>query len=235
MFTRQALLATALAASASAHATWQQLWINNVDFGGSCVRHVATNNPVQAVTSADMACNIAAASAPNTCAVKAGDTLSVEMHQQAGDRSCASEAIGGQHYGPIMIYLAKVSNAATAVGASSNWFKISEGGLMSKCVFAIQNGYFLLTCFVKQPRLFREPGPERQLWPLDVQAPVRHCAWRLPSPCGDDCAAHCVEFRPGPVRIHSQPLLNILTRTTGSTCPATSSRSPARALRRLRP
>ncbi|KZV93254.1 hypothetical protein EXIGLDRAFT_674276 [Exidia glandulosa HHB12029] len=131
MFTRQALLATALAASASAHATWQQLWINNVDFGGSCVRHVASNNPVQAVTSADMACNIAAASAPNTCAVKAGDTLSVEMHQQAGDRSCASEAIGGQHYGPIMIYLAKVSNAATAVGASSNWFKISEGGLMS--------------------------------------------------------------------------------------------------------
>ena len=54
------------------------------------------------------------------------------MHQQAGDRSCGSEAIGGQHYGPIMIYLAKVSNAATAVGSSANWFKINEAGLVSK-------------------------------------------------------------------------------------------------------
>jgi len=31
----------------------------------------------------------------------AGDQLTVEMHQQPGDRSCANEAIGGDHFGPV--------------------------------------------------------------------------------------------------------------------------------------
>lgn len=33
----------------------------------------------------------------------AGDTVTVEMHQQPGDRSCSNEAIGGDHYGPINV------------------------------------------------------------------------------------------------------------------------------------
>lgn len=33
----------------------------------------------------------------------AGDAVTVEMHQQPGDRSCANEAIGGDHYGPINV------------------------------------------------------------------------------------------------------------------------------------
>jgi cellulase len=53
------------------------------------------------------------------------------MHQQSGDRSCANEAIGGQHYGPIMVYLGKVANASTAAATSVSWFKIAEHGLMS--------------------------------------------------------------------------------------------------------
>lgn len=62
------------------------------------------------------------------CAVKAGDTVSVEMHQQGGDRSCTlstltPEAIGGAHYGPVHAYLSKVSDARTADG-STPWFKI---------------------------------------------------------------------------------------------------------------
>ena len=61
----------------------------------------------------------------------AGDEVVVEMHQQPADRSCANEAIGGAHYGPIMIYMAKVDDAASAVGSSANWFKISEMGLPS--------------------------------------------------------------------------------------------------------
>ena len=31
--------------------------------------------------------------------------MTVEMHQQPGDRSCANEAIGGAHYGPINVRL----------------------------------------------------------------------------------------------------------------------------------
>lgn len=53
------------------------------------------------------------------------------MHQQPNDRSCADEAIGGDHWGPINIYMAKVDDALTAVGSEQNWFKISEMGLPS--------------------------------------------------------------------------------------------------------
>ncbi|KFY32571.1 hypothetical protein V494_07862, partial [Pseudogymnoascus sp. VKM F-4513 (FW-928)] len=47
------------------------------------------------------------------------------MHQQPGDRSCANEAIGGDHFGPVLGYLSAVEDAATADG-SDGWFKIYE-------------------------------------------------------------------------------------------------------------
>ena len=47
------------------------------------------------------------------------------MHQQAGDRSCTNEAIGGAHYGPVLVYLSKVSDSSTADG-SAPFFKIYE-------------------------------------------------------------------------------------------------------------
>lgn len=49
------------------------------------------------------------------------------MHQQPGDRSCANEAIGGAHYGPVILYMSKVSNAATDTGSGS-WFKVDQEG-----------------------------------------------------------------------------------------------------------
>lgn len=66
------------------------------------------------------------------CAVAAGATVTVEMHQQPGDRSCASEAIGGAHYGPVQAYLAKVADAGSAVGASAGWFKVFADTWASK-------------------------------------------------------------------------------------------------------
>lgn len=57
----------------------------------------------------------------------AGGTLTVEMHQQAGDRDCGTEAIGGNHYGPVIIYMSKVTDATTADG-STPWFKVAEDG-----------------------------------------------------------------------------------------------------------
>lgn len=50
--------------------------------------------------------------------------MTIEMHQQPNDRSCANEALGGAHYGPVQVYMAKVSDASTAVGSSSGWFKV---------------------------------------------------------------------------------------------------------------
>lgn len=45
-------------------------------------------------------------------------------YQQPGDRSCKNEAIGGAHWGPVQVYLSKVSDATSADGASVGWFKI---------------------------------------------------------------------------------------------------------------
>jgi lytic cellulose monooxygenase (C1-hydroxylating) len=47
--------------------------------------------------------------------------------KQPGDRNCATEGIGGNHYGPVLVYLSKVSDATTADG-SSGWFKIYQNG-----------------------------------------------------------------------------------------------------------
>lgn len=79
------------------------------------------------VTSADIACNASPSAAQGLCSAKAGDTIAVEMHQQSGDRDCATEAIGGNHYGPVMVYMASVADAAAATG-SEPFFKIAEFG-----------------------------------------------------------------------------------------------------------
>lgn len=46
------------------------------------------------------------------------------MHQQPKDRNCATEAIGGAHYGPVQVYLASVADASSADGSAASWFKI---------------------------------------------------------------------------------------------------------------
>lgn len=48
------------------------------------------------------------------------------MHAQPGDRKCSQPAIGGNHYGPVYVYMAKVADATTAKDAS--FFKVAEDG-----------------------------------------------------------------------------------------------------------
>ena len=57
----------------------------------------------------------------------AGDEFTVEMHAQMNDRSCSNEAIGGNHFGPGMVYMSKVDDAASADGGG-DWFKVAEFG-----------------------------------------------------------------------------------------------------------
>jgi hypothetical protein len=54
------------------------------------------------------------------------------MHQQPGDRGCNNEAIGGAHWGPVQVYLSKVSDATTADGNSASWFKIFSNSWAKK-------------------------------------------------------------------------------------------------------
>ncbi|KDN70379.1 putative fungal cellulose binding domain-containing protein [Colletotrichum sublineola] len=117
------VLAALAAQEAAAHATFQQLW---------CARLPLSNSPVTNVASNDVRCNVGGTTAAKgKCAVKAGGTVTIEMHQQNGDRSCQNEAIGGAHYGPVIVYLSKVDNAASADG-SSPWFKIFQDGWGAK-------------------------------------------------------------------------------------------------------
>ncbi|KAI0393432.1 carbohydrate-binding module family 1 protein [Xylariaceae sp. FL0594] len=119
-----ALTAAMGAANVAAHATFQDLWVNGVDYGSTCARLPSSNSPITDVTSSAFACNANPSSPAGKCTVAAGSTVTIEMHQQPNDRSCASEAIGGDHHGPIQVYLAPVSDARTAVGSSASWFKI---------------------------------------------------------------------------------------------------------------
>ncbi|KDQ58486.1 glycoside hydrolase family 61 protein [Jaapia argillacea MUCL 33604] len=131
MFFKSLAVAAGLVASVAAHATFQEMWINGLDYGSTCVRLPLSNNPVTSVTSDDIACNVNATASSGVCPVNPGDKITVEMHQQPATRSCATQAIGGAHYGPMNIYMAKVTNATTAIGYSSSWFKVAEIGLVS--------------------------------------------------------------------------------------------------------
>ncbi|KAH8783192.1 glycoside hydrolase [Diaporthe sp. PMI_573] len=122
------LVLLAAVTSVTAHATWQQLWVGTEDKVSTCVRTVKDNSPIASVTDAAMACGRSPATSSGICEVKAGSSLTVEMHQQPGDRSCSNQAIGGNHYGPVMVYMAKVSDAKTADGASASFFKVAEDG-----------------------------------------------------------------------------------------------------------
>jgi lytic cellulose monooxygenase (C1-hydroxylating) len=138
-------LLLAAAASASAHSTWQDLWVGTTDQATSVTRVVKDNNPITSLTSSDMFCGRSPAATTSiadvdgaclsfsymTCELHAdistaGSSLTVEMHAQPGDRKCSNPAIGGNHYGPVLIYMAKVSNAATA--SSASFFKVAEDG-----------------------------------------------------------------------------------------------------------
>ncbi|KAF3056473.1 putative endo-beta-1,4-glucanase D [Daldinia childiae] len=124
---RSTLLATVAVLGAThvaGHATFQDLWVNGVDMGGSCARLPLSNSPVTDVSSKDIACNAGTKPVSGKCSIAAGSTVTVEIHQQPGDRTCAAEAIGGAHYGPVQVYMASVTDASTADGSSSSWFKV---------------------------------------------------------------------------------------------------------------
>jgi len=120
------LLALLAASQVSAHATFQDLWVEGVDQGATCARLPPSNSPVQSPTSADIRCNVGGTSGKaGKCSVAAGGRVTIEMHQQNGDRSCTNEAIGGAHYGPVLVYLSSVSDSSTSDGSGS-WFKIFQ-------------------------------------------------------------------------------------------------------------
>lgn len=78
-YTIYAALAAAVAfETVSAHATFQQLWVDGVDYDTQCARQPASNSPVSDVTSADLACNAGTSAVSSNCPVTAGSTVTGE-------------------------------------------------------------------------------------------------------------------------------------------------------------
>lgn len=117
---------SAIVALAQAHSTWQQLWKNGEDLESSCARLPPSNSPIEDYTSTALQCNVNPAAAKGKCSYAAGDTVTIEMHQH-NSRACTEEGIGGAHWGPVLAYMGKVEDAATADG-SGEFFKIYENG-----------------------------------------------------------------------------------------------------------
>jgi cellulase len=119
-----ALLASA--GLAMGHATFQQLWVAGADQADTCVRRPNSNSPVESVSGNNIRCN-GISGVAGKCQVPAGSKVEVEMHEQPNDRNCNNPAIGGNHDGPVIIYMSKVDDATSADGSGS-WFKVAEYG-----------------------------------------------------------------------------------------------------------
>ncbi|RDL35218.1 Endoglucanase II [Venustampulla echinocandica] len=122
------------ATSVVGHSIFQDLWVDGwmlilrrKDQVSTCARMPLSNSPVTSVSSNDIRCNAGTKPVTGVCSVPAGGEITVEMHAQPGDRNCKNEAIGGNHFGPVMIYMSKVSSSASDPG-SGKWFKIAEEG-----------------------------------------------------------------------------------------------------------
>lgn len=76
-----AVLAALAAKEIAAHATFQDLWINGVDYVGQCARLPLSNSPVTDVTSNDIRCNAGTSPVGHRCIVAGGDTVTIEIHQ----------------------------------------------------------------------------------------------------------------------------------------------------------
>ncbi|CAH0040716.1 unnamed protein product [Clonostachys rhizophaga] len=128
------LLTLALATLASGHAIFQKVSVNGADQGQlKGVRAPNSNNPIQNVNDGGMACNNGLSYTDQTViTVPAGAQVGAWWGHVIGGPQGSNDPdhpIAASHKGPIMVYLAKVSNAASASTSGQNWFKIAQSGL----------------------------------------------------------------------------------------------------------
>ena len=110
----------------------QQLSVNGKSAGSlTGIRAPSNNNPVQDVSSNNMICGQPGSTSKTVIDVAAGDKLGAYWQHLIGGPQGPNDhdnPIAKSHKGPIMAYLAKVDNAATASASGLKWFKISEDG-----------------------------------------------------------------------------------------------------------
>ncbi|KAM7219998.1 Glycoside hydrolase [Rhypophila decipiens] len=115
-----------------AHTIFQKLSVNGKDNGQlTGIRAPNNNNPVQDVNSANMVCGQSGSKSGSVINVTPGDRLGTYWGHVIGGAQFANDAdhpIAKSHKGPVMAYLAKVDNAASASTSGLKWFKIWEDG-----------------------------------------------------------------------------------------------------------
>ncbi|KAI1813699.1 lytic polysaccharide monooxygenase [Poronia punctata] len=121
-----------LAVSASAHTVFTTLFVDDVTQGdGTCVRMPSDpgkcTNPVNGVTSNDMACGADGEKAVAlTCPAPAGGKLTFQFREWADAEQPG--AIDKSHKGPCAIYAKQVQDMADDKATGSGWFKLWHEG-----------------------------------------------------------------------------------------------------------
>jgi len=131
-----------LFATAQAHSIFQRLSVNGADQGLlTGLRAPANDNPVTDVNDANMACGQPGTHSSTVINVKAGDKIGAAWGHVIGGAQFANDKaqyIDPSHKGPIMYYMAKVDNAATASLTGLKWFKVYEESFDApKAVWAV--------------------------------------------------------------------------------------------------
>ncbi|KAK4241316.1 hypothetical protein C8A03DRAFT_41260 [Achaetomium macrosporum] len=122
----------AYALSVEGHAIFQKVSVNGADQGSlTGLRAPNNNNPVQDVNSQNMICGQSGSRSNTVINVKAGDRIGTWWQHVIGGAQFSGDPdnpIAKSHKGPVMAYLAKVDNAATASQTGLKWFKIWQDG-----------------------------------------------------------------------------------------------------------
>ncbi|KAK6341563.1 hypothetical protein TWF696_008635 [Orbilia brochopaga] len=125
--------ALGLVASASAHAIMQRVSVNGADQGLlNGIRAPRDNNPFGDVNSQDIICDADGSTSSAVISVAPGDKLGFLWQHIIGGPQGSNDPdnpIASSHKGPIQVYLAKVSNAATSGKTGLSWFKVASEGL----------------------------------------------------------------------------------------------------------
>jgi cellulase len=117
------LLGAAL--SVEGHAIFQKVSVNGADQGSlTGLRAPNNNNPVQDVNSQSMICGQSGTKSQTVIQVKAGDRIGAWYQHVVGGAQFPNDPdnpIAKSHKGPVMAYLAKVDNAASASLSGLKW------------------------------------------------------------------------------------------------------------------
>ncbi|RPA86378.1 hypothetical protein BJ508DRAFT_204354 [Ascobolus immersus RN42] len=121
-------------AAVEAHTIFQKVSVNGVDQGQlKGVRAPDSDYPIENVNDSQFACNKDIRHKDNTIInVPAGARVGAWWGHVIGGKQSPNDPdhpIAASHKGPIIVYLAKVDNAATTGTTGLKWFKISEEGL----------------------------------------------------------------------------------------------------------